>query len=597
MTYSHYYDIIRKNSNNYQPSQLFMKLYPFSVVRHTQEFYSFVVRISLGLCIALYFYIAMSNGNFELTTQLYFNFSSLYFITSFILGMDLFRNPDSSIRRYITLLLDFTYTSYAVLISGGGESEFMLIYIWLYIAYGTRYGLPYLLTAVAIVMVEYNFVLLIDQSWINNPLDSSAQIFVLIVMPVYLYSMIKQLHIAKKTAEHATRAKSNFLAIMSHEIRTPMSGIVGTAYLLQKTPQSDEQKQYTNTLVNASKSLHTLIDDILDFSKIEAKKLILKNESFNCHQTIDEVIDILTPNAEQKSLTLVNNIDSALPYYVMGDNQRIKQILFNLIGNAIKFTHQGKVTLTSSVEQIDSLPISSSTQKIRLRFDIIDSGIGISKKQQKLIFNSFTQADNHPYNEKDSGTGLGTTISKQLVELMGGQIGVDSEINQGSHFWVSIPLTIAQDQQIEKTHDFHEKIANPINILIVEDEDINAMVLQNFLHEMGHTTKRVFNGSSALQELSLSHYDLVFMDMNMPEINGPDTTKIWRGREVEGQHIPIIALTAHVTIEDRETCLESGMDDFISKPISPEQLSHTIDKLYRTKKLFVATPSKLTKVL
>ena len=584
MTYSHYYDIIRKNSDNYQPSQLFMKLYPFSVVRHTQEFYSFVVRISLGLCIALYFYIAMSNGSFDLTAQLYFNFAGLYFITSFLLGMDLFRNPESIIRRYITLSVDFTYTSYAIFISGGGNSEFMLIYIWLYIAYGTRYGLPYLLAAVAIVMVEYNFVLLIDQSWINNPLDSSAQIFVLIVMPVYLYSMIKQLHIAKKSAEHATRAKSNFLAIMSHEIRTPMSGIVGTAYLLQKTPQSDEQKQYTNTLVNASKSLHTLIDDILDFSKIEAKKLILKNESFNCHQTIDEVIDILTPNAEQKSLTLVNNIDSALPYYVMGDNQRIKQILFNLIGNAIKFTHQGKVTLTSSVEQIDSLPMSSTTQKIRLRFDIIDSGIGISKKQQKLIFNSFTQADNHPYNEKDSGTGLGTTISKQLVELMGGQIGVDSEINQGSHFWVSIPLTIAQEQQIEKTHDFHEKIANPINILIVEDEDINAMVLQNFLHEMGHTTKRVFNGSIALQELSLNHYDLVFMDMNMPEINGPDTTKIWRGREVEGQHIPIIALTAYVTIEDRETCLESGMDEFISKPISPEQLSHTIDKFYRAKK-------------
>ena len=365
-----------------------------------------------------------------------------------------------------------------------------------------------------------------------------------------------------------------------------MSGIVGTAYLLQKTTQTDEQKQYTNTLVNASKSLHTLIDDILDFSKIEAKKLVLKNESFNCHQTIHEVIDILTPNAEQKSLTLINNIDSKLPYYVMGDNQRIRQILFNLIGNAIKFTHQGKVTITSSAEQIDSLPMTSTVQKIRLRFDIIDTGIGISKKQQKLIFNSFTQADNHQYNERNSGTGLGTTISKQLVELMGGQIGVNSKINQGSHFWVTIPLSIAQEHEVKKTPAFHEKIDNPINILIVEDEDINAMVLQNFLHQMGHTTKRVFNGNSALQELSLNPYDLVFMDMSMPEINGPDTTKIWRGREAEGQHIPIIALTAHVTIEDRELCLESGMDDFISKPISPEQLSHTISKFYKNENIY-----------
>lgn len=555
-----------------------MKIYPFSIVKRTQEFYSFVMRLSLGLCIALYFYVGMSNGDLNLTDRLYFNFASLYFITTFILGLDLFRNPESTIRRYITLIVDFSCTSYAIFLSGGGESEFMLIYIWLYIAYGTRYGLSYLLTAVALVMLEYNLVLLIDQSWIKNSLGSSAQIFVLIVMPVYLYSMIKQLHIAKKTAEHATRAKSSFLAIMSHEIRTPMSGIVGTAYLLQKTTQTDEQKQYTDTLVNAAKSLHILIDDILDFSKIEAKKLVLKHEIFNLHQTINEVIAVLQVNAEKKSLTLHNDIAPDLPCFFIGDSQRIRQILFNLVGNAIKFTHQGKVSLITSVDQAKTVPSSSSAQEIHLRFDIIDSGIGISKEQQSTIFNSFTQADNHQYNKTNTGTGLGTTITKQLVELMGGQIGVISEMNQGSHFWVTIPLSIAQQQDIEKTRNCDDAIDVSINILIVEDDDINAMVLQNFLHAMEHTTQRVVNGNRALQELSLNHYDLVFMDMNIPEINGPEITKIWREREAEDQHIPIIALTAHATTEDREICFKAGMDDFISKPISPEQVSQTIEK-------------------
>ncbi|MCU7833989.1 MAG: response regulator [gamma proteobacterium symbiont of Taylorina sp.] len=565
-----------------------MKIHPFSVVMHTQEFYSFVVRLSLGLCIALYFWIGMSSGDFEVSSNLYFNFATIYFITTLVLGIDLFRNPESTIRRYITLIFDFTYTSYAIFLTGGGESEFMLIYIWLYIAYGTRYGLPYLLSAVLLVMFEYNLLLYLDKSWMNNPLGSSAQIFVLIVMPIYLYSMIKQLHIARKEAVHATRAKSSFLAIMSHEIRTPMSGIVGTAYLLQKTQQSEEQRQYTNTLVNAAKSLHTLIDDILDFSKIEAKKLILKHEAFDLHQIINEVIAVLKPDAEKQSLKLTSSIDPKLPVFFIGDNQRIRQVLFNLVGNAIKFTRQGEVSLNISIIPAEAQLMHHSKQKICLHFDIIDTGVGMSEKQQKDIFNSFTQVDNHQYNTTDTGTGLGTTISKQLVELMGGQIGVSSELNNGSHFWFTLSLSTAKEKDIEINQTVNKLNDSSLNILIVEDEDINAMVLQNFLQNMGHITQRVFNGKSALETLSQSNFDLVFMDMNIPEINGPETTRLWREREdreeeeqipeTKSKHIPIIALTAYATLDSRDICLASGMDDFITKPVSPEQLSSTIEK-------------------
>jgi len=561
-----------------------MKLYPFSVVKHSKDFYSAIIRLCLGLCIALYVWLGMSSSDFIISQSTYFNFAAIFFSATFIMGLDIFRNPECATRRYITLFFDFSCTTYASMLTGGGGSEFILIYIWLYIAYGTRYGAPYLFTAVILVLLEYNYVLIIDNAWSEYPLTSSAQIFVLITMPLYLYSMIRQLRQARQEAEHATRAKSNFLATMSHEIRTPMSGIIGTVHLLQKTDQNKEQKEYTSALLDASKSLHALIDDILDFSKIEANKLELQNTRFDLHHMVKEVVSVLSPNAEDHDLELIVHIDPELPALVVGDSQRIRQILFNLLGNAIKFTEQGEVSLqVTREEQAKDKP----GQNIQLRFDIIDTGIGISAEQQKKIFDSFTQAEDLQ-THKFGGTGLGTTISKQLVEFMGGQIGVESEPGKGSHFWFSLSLPI--EQQSNSRDEYHPNLSNKhiaavasktaLTILIAEDEDINAMVLASFLKNSGHKIKRVLNGALAVNELSENHYDLAFMDMRMPEMNGLEATRTWREMEQNDQHIPIIALTANATMDDRKACLEAGMDDFITKPISPEQLNTTIHKFY-----------------
>ncbi|MDX2507052.1 MAG: response regulator [Gammaproteobacteria bacterium] len=725
-----------------------MKLYPYSIVKHSQEFYSAAVRLSLGLAITLYIWLGKSNGEFIISSATYYNFALVFYIITLILGLDLFRNPESRIRRYITLFFDFTCTTYSALLTGGGGSEFILIYIWLYIAYGTRYGLSYLLTAVILVMLEFNFVLLLDNAWTDSPLSSTAQIFVLIMMPLYLNSMIKQLRKAKKEAEQATRAKSSFLATMSHEIRTPMSGIIGTAHLLQGTKQNKEQKEYTTALLDASKSLHALIDDILDFSKIEANKLELQKCTFDLHHTVNEVVAVLAPNADQHNLDFIVYIDPQLPSFVIGDNQRIRQILFNLLGNAIKFTKNGEVSLKVTAQEpsaflnkepsaslnkepsaslskepsaiLTKKPSATSCESIHLRFDIIDTGIGIHQDQQIKIFDSFTQVENLQ-TFKIGGTGLGTTIAKQLVEIMGGQIGVQSEPGRGSHFWFTLSLPVEQKGNIQERYNqilsgkqvailtcnssHHEtlecycryfgltverfysesgllnglqqaikhahpfdlvilsvarnqsvpaklageinaldsgvysvpgkiflsylstradaqqlggalfdayitkpvnferlgdtlvELLNPdgvevskesccelpdisLNVLIAEDEDINAMVLSSFLQDAGHKTKRVLNGAQAVQELAQNRYDLAFMDMRMPEMNGLEATKTWREQEPKDQHIPIIALTANATIEDRKACLEVGMDDFITKPISPEQLSRTIQKCY-----------------
>jgi len=697
-----------------------MKLHSIAAIRHSKDFYSAVIRFNLGLFIALYVWVGMSNHDFELSQLEYNTFASFFFIMTLILAADLVRNPDCSTRRYITLFFDITCTSYMITLTGGGASQFLLIYIWLYIAYGTRYGATYLYTAVTLVIVQYNIILIMDGSWLSHTLGSSAQLFVLIIMPFYLHSMLKQLRDAKIAAEAATKAKSNFLATMSHEIRTPMSGIIGMAHLLQSTRPNNQQREYIKALLDASKSLHALIDDILDFSKIEANKLYLQNAPFNLQQTINEVITVLSPNAECHSLELIVYIDPELPASVIGDSQRIKQIVFNLLGNAIKFTEKGEVVLTISEEKTEANDTQSPVaEMITLRFNLIDTGIGISEEQQDHIFDSFTQAEELQIH-KFGGTGLGTTISKQLVECMGGKIGLSSVLGSGSHFWFSLPLAVAKkcqyrkkykplfmdkktallihnkalyktltkycrffgftinsfstevelinalQQAVKQKHPFEllivsserdqelpfelvasinaldyssysvpkkiflnylnkdsdnkksahslfdcciskpvyfEQLADELlqllvpetvsskymtkcnaentlslHVLIAEDEDINAMVLGSFLRDAGHSSKRVKDGAQAVAELAKNKYDIAFMDMHMPVMNGIDATRTWREQEAKESHIPIIALTANATKDDQQACLQAGMDDFMTKPITPERLSSAIIK-------------------
>lgn len=381
--------------------------------------------------------------------------------------------------------------------------------------------------------------------------------------------ILQNLMDAKDAAESATRAKSEFLANMSHELRTPMNGILGLTELLQDAPLAPAHKECVEALSSSASSLLTILNDILDFSKIEAGELTLEQVPFGIDACLAQVHDLLLPLASKKGLAFSYHMEAGVPEAIMGDGARVQQILINLLGNAIKFTPKGSV-------QVRVAPRDS-----QLWFAVSDTGIGIPKEQHHYIFNKFTQADAST-TRKFGGTGLGLAICQQLVKMMGGTIGVDSAPGLGSVFWFQVPYEVAEmpvDSVVEQTADLAP--AKEARLLIVEDHPINRMLLMKLLKKLGiEQVVQVENGREALDILAHDRFALVLMDCQMPELDGYEATRLIRAREQEQglAHLPIIAMTANAMVGDREKCLKTGMDDYVSKPITAERLRQTLGR-------------------
>jgi len=382
---------------------------------------------------------------------------------------------------------------------------------------------------------------------------------------------------ARQEAEEARRAKTEFLANMSHELRTPLHEIMGMHDLVLETELRPEQQQYLGTARTSADSLLAMISDILEFSEIEAGQVELEERPFDLRSVLTRTTEMMMPQAQEKGLDLCCQISPQVPVALVGDPRRLRQVLGNLVSNAIKFTDQGQVAVQVGIAS--GAPAPAAGEDVQFHFLVRDTGVGIPDEQRRAIFEPFSQADNTS-TRQHGGIGLRLDIARQLVELMGGRIWVDSEVGEGTTFHFTLSLT-QQDQAAQPSaatappvqeRDLH------LHILLAEDSATNQLIAVTNLKKAGHTVEVAGNGQLAMEALEREEFDLILMDVAMPVMDGLEATRAIRQRELEiGGHMPIVAMTAFATKEYQNKCMDAGMDGYVTKPLKAEQLCEVID--------------------
>lgn len=500
---------------------------------------------------------------------------ALYGLGAFVLVGSIFLKPVVSVRRRLAgIFLDILASTF--LLITGGEIVALIYggYLWVTIANGLRYGVHYLKIAHIASLFGFTAVLIFSRYWHEHMVFGIGLLLWLLLLPLYVAKLLTIVEGAVQKANDANKAKSTFLANMSHEIRTPLTAIIGYAQVsLDSSQTMQERTTALKTIVNSGNHLLNIINDILDFSKVEADQLDVEVMAVDPFQLVFDVESLMKPQAEKKGLAFNVLYDFPLPARCATDPVRLKQILLNLCSNAIKFTDTGSVSIT----------VGCNCDPQIMQFKVRDSGIGMTLEQVKKLFNPFQQADSS-ITRRFGGSGLGLSLSKRIAEKLGGSIEVRSEPGQGSCFTLSIHSGSLLEVQFvhnirqipaaaeTKTTDF-----TPLSgqILLAEDNRTNQQLLALFLRKMGAKVSVADNGETAVKKAQQNHYDLIYMDMQMPVLSGVDAVIMLRK---QGYGQPIVALTANATKEDKMACINAGFNDFLTKPISRERLYESTAK-------------------
>jgi two-component system sensor histidine kinase RpfC len=541
-------------------------------LRNDSEHIQVLIRLAIGSLLAAYFfspwfdYLVPDVGN-RLIVHIGI---IIFFVITIGQFVAILINPKPSVIRRITaIVLDIGLSSYALYLAGEGGAPMIAVYLWVITGNGFRYGTSYLALATVLTVIGFGIVSFTSPFWKAHPLFSISMLFVLAVVPAYISVLLDKLQKAMRRATLASEAKSQFMANMSHELRTPLSGVIGLSDLLLETSVDHEQKELIQGIQQSARSQLALIEQILDITRIEAGKLVLHHEDFDLNDLINASLMIFSPQARKKGLDFSIDIPAETPFLLNGDTQHLRQILINLIGNAIKFTERGKVEL-----RVRTAHITHDT--LWLRFEVIDTGIGIKPEEQEYIFDNFTQA-NRDISHKFGGTGLGTTIARQLVELMGGEIGVESKPDIGSTFWFTIPFRLQNPFEPGETPD--ELSLMQSHIFMLAQPDLTKEVLEQLEGWRVNLTQADTEDlliERLYQTLSKSSgYQVIMVDQRSLN-QGPLHFLERLDHEVDRSRISIVLLARPETRTQERALLNAGYSTVLYPPIDKMMLFNAV---------------------
>jgi len=481
------------------------------------------------------------------------------------------------LRRYVSMVADLGIMTVFLHLGGKYVAAFYPIFLWIIIGNGIRFGAHFLTWAQVLGTIGFGSVMLGNGYWASHREVALGMLLGVIVLPTFYQTLLRrlrkmqELEVALARSRLADKAKDQFLATMSHEIRTPMNGVLGMAQALDDTDLDEEQREHLAIITRSVESLLHIINDILDYSKITSNNLSLEQVPFDLRQVLEDVQSLLQSTARAKGVSLEFDYPADAPRRFRGDPTRIRQIAFNLVGNAIKFTERGSVRIACRPAAGGKGP--------NVKLAVADTGIGIPEDRLTAVFDQFEQADNSTTRQY-GGTGLGLAISRKLARMMGGDITVKSQLGKGSTF--SVSLTLAAEAEAAPAAGPAEPAELPdfgLRALVAEDNKFNQVVVRNLLKRVGISVEVAENGEQALAMLDRGGFDLVFMDVRMPVMNGYECTERIRARGDAAARIPILAVTADATRSDVQQCLASGMDLHLSKPLRLAEVIEAIKAL------------------